>query len=81
VGVLESFRKESHNDTRSRKVNFKFEFAGFSNRLRIAHEPAAAQMDRGESERYIWKRSKRSAANKHARIETGHGYLEPRCLA
>ena len=82
MGILELVRKESKkNDTRGIEVHFKFESAGFSYCLRAARKPAAAQMDRAESERHIWKRSKTSASNKYARIETGHGRLEPGCLA
>lgn len=81
MGILEPVRKESKNDTRSREVHFKFESVGFSDCLRAAGKPTTAQMDGAESERHIWKRSKTSASNKHARIETGHGHLEPGCLA
>jgi hypothetical protein len=66
MSLLEPVGKEIKNDTRSRKVNFEFGAAGFSDRVRTASKSAAAQMDRGESECYIWKRSKRSVSNKHA---------------
>jgi hypothetical protein len=68
LGVFTGVWKESQYDTKGRKVNFCFKSAGFNNCLRIAREPTAAQVDLGESERFVRRRAEGGASDQHARI-------------